>query len=66
MGEAGFWVEPGNIENLKNAVTLVVNDKSYGESLGRAGRLRVEEEFSATLMVQRTAALYSLLVSSEG
>ena len=61
-GRTGLLVEPGNIAELTSAVTQVVNDKSYGESLGQAGRLRVEEEFSATLMVQRTVSLYSSLV----
>ncbi len=60
-GRSGLLVEPGNTEELMNAVSLVVNDKSYGERLGRAGRLRVEEEFSATVMGQRTADLYSSL-----
>lgn len=62
-GTSGHLVEPGNLKELQDAIRLILHDRSYADRLGKAGRIRVEREFSATLMAKRTADLYSSLVS---
>jgi L-malate glycosyltransferase len=59
---SGLLVEPGNMEELKGAIERLMDDKPFADELAMRGRRRVEEEFSAALMAQRTADLYYSLI----
>ena len=45
-GKTGILVELGNIEQLKDAILKLASDKELREKMGKAGRGRVEKEFS--------------------
>ncbi len=62
-GAGGLLVAPGNVTELEQGLDRMLRDRSYAIKLGQAGRLRVEEEFTATVMAKRTADLYCSLVS---
>jgi glycosyltransferase involved in cell wall biosynthesis len=62
-GANGLLVEPGNPEELGAALSILMQEPSLADRLGRCGRSRIEQEYSATLMVRRTAELYSALAS---
>lgn len=62
-GISGLLVSPGSVPELEEGIEMLLRDKSYGSQLGQAGRARVEEEFSATIMATRTARLYASLVT---
>jgi glycosyltransferase involved in cell wall biosynthesis len=60
-GVNGLLVAPASPVELHAALNTLMHDSSYSELLGLSGRRRVENEYSATLMVKRTAALYASL-----
>lgn len=60
-GVSGLLVEPGDPTALHGALNKLMQDQSYADRLGQCGRKMVEQEYSATLMVRRTAELYSSL-----
>jgi glycosyltransferase involved in cell wall biosynthesis len=58
-GEDGLLVAPGNVTELEQGIDLMLRDRPYAMRLGRAGRTRIQSEFSAMVMAQRTAHLYA-------
>ena len=57
VGAAGYLVEPGNLDDLREKVGLALADNS---GLGKKARLRVEQKFP---IAARKKALYSLIES---
>jgi glycosyltransferase involved in cell wall biosynthesis len=55
---SGMLVNPGNDAELAVALQELIQDRQMAVSLGVAGRNRVEQEFDAALMAQRTATMY--------
>lgn len=60
-GNSGLLVTPTNAGDLAKAMGSLIEDPSKSASFGVAGRLRVESEFSARLMADRTVWLYESL-----
>jgi starch synthase len=79
-GETGFLVslgqtkgdsfEPANPEkfarNLAERINQLMKDQPLREKFGKAGRKRVEQQFSWTSIAEKTKALYETLVRSGG
>jgi glycosyltransferase involved in cell wall biosynthesis len=63
-GVSGILVAPHSATELQQGIERVLQDSTYANRLAQAGRLRVEEEFTATAMARRTADLYKSLVRS--
>jgi L-malate glycosyltransferase len=63
---SGLLVSPGDVQELAQNLLALFNDKPFAESMGKAGRRRVEEQFTARLMAQRTAEVYQTLVCHGG
>lgn len=61
-GETGRLVSPRDVPSLVRAITDMLRDPATAERMGRAGRSRVEREFSSGKMVERTHQLYADLV----
>ena len=64
-GISGFLVGPDNPTELAAALGELIQDRMKAMALGRAGREQVEREFDASLMANRTAALYRTLATAE-
>jgi glycosyltransferase involved in cell wall biosynthesis len=60
-GETGFLVTPGDIQALSQAMLDICEYPAQAREMGIAGRARLETEFSAEKMIERTAALYAAL-----
>ncbi len=65
-GETGLVVPAGSAEALAEALARLANDPAERERLGRSGRARCEQEFSAERTAERTAALYERLLKRRG
>ena len=59
---SGLLVTPGNHDELAKGCLTVMDDPALAQRLGHAGRKRVEEAFSADVMVENVANLYRALV----
>ena len=61
-GETGLLVPPAQPAALATALVKLACDPELRRSMGARGRARVDQEFSASAMVERTAALYARLL----
>jgi len=65
-GETGVLVPAGEPHALADAVGALLSDPERAAALGRAGRRRLETEFSVERMVRRTVAVYDELLTPSG
>lgn len=63
-GETGFLVPSGKPEALADACLRLVGDPRLRETMGQAGRRRVEAQFSNERTVEAVAQLYHQVVES--
>lgn len=63
-GLSGLLVPPRDPEALAAKLGLLLDDEELRRRLGRAGRRRVEREFTWKRVAERTAALYETLVET--
>jgi glycosyltransferase involved in cell wall biosynthesis len=61
-GQTGFLVKPGDVAGLADAISRLLSDPELRARMGAAGRQLVGHNFRAETMVERTAALYSMLL----
>ena len=54
----GTLVPPGNPDALAGALNTLLEDDGLRAGLGKAARLRVEQEFTAERMIARTLSVY--------
>lgn len=52
-GVTGLLVEPGNIQQLADAMMTLIEVKELRNKLGQAGKARVEKEFNWTMVAKR-------------
>jgi rhamnosyl/mannosyltransferase len=57
-GESGLVVPPGDAAALRGAIVSLASDDGLRRRLGEGARRRVEQEFTAGRMAERTVALY--------
>jgi glycosyltransferase involved in cell wall biosynthesis len=57
-GQTGFVLPQGDVHGLAQGVLALVENDSLGLRMGRAGRERIEREFSFTQRLQRIEELY--------
>jgi len=62
-GETGLVVAAGDARALGDAIATLRADKALRLRLGAAGRRRVEAEFTAERMAERTVALYHSILN---
>ena len=65
-GVTGLLVPPGDAESLASALVGLLRDPSRARAMGRAGRARVEAEYSQQRLWAAKLALYRLLASGSG
>jgi glycosyltransferase involved in cell wall biosynthesis len=61
-GQTGYIVPQRDVNGLARATIKLINDASLRQRMGRAGRERVETEFSFRLRLQRIEALYATVL----
>jgi rhamnosyl/mannosyltransferase len=62
----GLLVAPGNPDALASALGRLLDDEALRTRLGQAARVRVEREFNAQAMVERTLAVYDEVLARTG
>jgi len=60
-GQTGFLVSRGGEEVLRDRIAQLIRDPGLRGKLGRAGRVRYEEQFTFKRMYDRTIALYRVI-----
>lgn len=61
-GETGLLVPPRNPDALAQAILRMIENPTRAKAMARAGRKRVEAQFSMAIKVERTEALYRRLL----
>ena len=64
-GVTGLTVEPLNVDELAQAITMLVKDKELREKYGANARIRCEEKFSLTVMQEKLYNSYLRLLSEK-
>jgi D-inositol-3-phosphate glycosyltransferase len=62
-GETGFLVPPRNPEKLGDRLHQLLTQPELCQRMGQAARLRVEQEFTWSVVAMRTASLYEALLA---
>jgi glycosyltransferase involved in cell wall biosynthesis len=57
----GFCIEPGNHQQLYNALEMVMTDKELASKVGQSGWHTVREHYSAGIVTKKYAELFSRL-----
>lgn len=60
-GQSGLLVRPSNVDELASSLREMIQDPCKASELGTMGRSHIEQEFDASMMANRTAALYRSL-----
>ena len=63
-GKTGLTVQPGDTIALADALKLLLDRRDLREQFGKAARARVNTEYTARLMAERTLSLYSEVLSA--
>jgi glycosyltransferase involved in cell wall biosynthesis len=58
-GKTGITVAPHDVEALSNAIRLLLEKRDLRDQLGAAARAKVNAEYTADLMAERTFDVYS-------
>jgi glycogen synthase len=61
-GVTGLLVPPGRPDELARALNRVLGNRARAQSLGQAGRRRVEERFSWASVAERTERVYAAAI----
>jgi glycosyltransferase involved in cell wall biosynthesis len=64
-GKSGLLVSGPNVEEISQAVTQLLRERDFARQLGRSGRIRVEENFSAEKMVEGMIRAYEEVSQSK-
>jgi glycosyltransferase involved in cell wall biosynthesis len=64
-GETGILVPPEDSESLARAIVGLLRNTAQANSMGNAGRKRVQEHFSLREMVTKTDSLYQKLLNTK-
>ena len=62
-GVNGLLVDPADTLSLIGSIRELIEDRPKAISLGKAGRARIEQEFSANLMAARMLGMYRGLLN---
>jgi glycosyltransferase involved in cell wall biosynthesis len=65
-GKNGLLVTPGSVSELKSALLTLIRNKALAKEMGKEGRKRISEEFSAGRMAQSIEKLYRELLQRKG
>jgi len=65
-GVNGFLVDPGDVDGLTEALLKTMNDKELATTMGKAGRKKISEKFTADHMVGSIEELYRDLLIMKG
>lgn len=61
-GKTGMLVEYGNSDALANAITTLLDEENKRKNMGRAGRIRVKENFTWPKIVDKIEGLYKEVI----
>lgn len=62
-GQSGLIVSGPDVPEICAAVNRILEDRAFAQSLGQAARIRITENFSADLMVEKTLQLYEEILT---
>jgi glycosyltransferase involved in cell wall biosynthesis len=65
-GESGFTVPPSDPKAFASAVSTILGNSELAGQFGRAGRTRVEREFSKEVMASRVLSIYQDAARARG
>ncbi len=62
-GETGFLIPPGDVDGLVRHLRDLSEDRERASAMGRAGRSRIEREFSVAAMLDRIGEIYEEVIA---
>ncbi len=64
-GETGLLVSPGNVDELAEAMLLILSDRSLRRGMSRRGQEVAEQQFSQDFFAERMVAVYKNLLAAD-
>jgi len=65
-GVNGFLVRPGDVRDLVSTLKKIISDKKLARKMGKEGRKRMSEQFSADVMVRSIEKVYHECLNRKG
>ena len=62
-GQTGFLVEDKDVDGYTHSIEQLINNPQKCQSMGEAGKKRMQSDFSTKALAQKTEALYRALLS---
>jgi glycosyltransferase involved in cell wall biosynthesis len=62
-GKTGYIVPPGNVEELAQSTKLLMSNPQLRAEMGEAGRMRVEQHFTSTIMAAAMLQVYEEMLN---
>jgi len=61
-GKEGFLVEPENVEQLANALKILLQDEDMRRKMGKRGRKKIEEKFNIHKEVEKLLRIWRVVL----
>ncbi len=63
-GKNGYLVEPGDVEELRARIELLLGDRQRGRKMGEQGRAKVEKKYAWPTIIPRLEQIYKNVLSN--
>jgi glycosyltransferase involved in cell wall biosynthesis len=63
-GKNGYLVEPGDVEELRARIELLLGDRQSGRKMGEQGRAKVEKKYAWPTIIPRLEQIYKNVLSN--
>lgn len=63
--ETGFLVKRNDIKDMAEKISLLLKDKALAKQMAKAGRLKVEQEFTSDIFINNLLEIYDKALSEK-
>lgn len=63
--ETGFLVKRKDVKGMSDKIDLLLKDKALAGKMGKAGRLKVEREFTSDIFINRLLSIYDKVLTGK-
>ena len=62
-GEAGFLIEPGNVQELSEKIIKLLKNSNLRKKMGESGRVEAKRRFASEVIAKETHRVYGSILA---